>query len=399
MKLLTSIFVLGAAAAAVAQAPFTIVKPADGAKVREVVDVVMPRNSVPTGAFVGVQIDGRFVEAVVPALDEKAGGQVYKMDTKKLGIADGEHTLRLSLYGNVGGKPTIVENSEVKVVVANRADITIPSEGIVLAYKWREGVHSVYDLTVSMDESQLSEARNRMGGRASERALFEERLRILYACDDVKPGGDGLVRSQLLPYRGDGRDYLYITMPGDSAPSVQMKEKFSPVYRILKPNGTEVYGDVPNYWGFFGTDGGKIEEHVIAFIPLPILPPDPQRIGDKWTGSIALPANSIANVKESGKSYNTIPASGVFEAVEWEMGRPCAKIRYELSFGERSGDAKQLTIAGREFTNNARQRWMQTFWLDLNGGRIVKSDLRLEIDVRIDAPTNQGMGAGGGGNN
>ena len=43
---------------------------------------------VPQGTFIGVSVDGKFVEATVPEFDEKANGLVYKLDTKARKIED-----------------------------------------------------------------------------------------------------------------------------------------------------------------------------------------------------------------------------------------------------------------------------------------------------------------------
>src|ERR1700690_3592775 len=106
-RCMATLLSLGAAGLALAQAPFTIVRPADGSKVRERVHFTIPVNSVPAGGYIGIFTtitgnDGksvrRFVEAVVPRFPSKnpdTGTYVantkskfveYVMDTKAMAI-------------------------------------------------------------------------------------------------------------------------------------------------------------------------------------------------------------------------------------------------------------------------------------------------------------------------
>lgn len=128
-------------AVALAQAPFTIVRPQDGARVREVVQIRFPIRSVPQGGFIGVTINGKFVEAVAPAAletDRERGHYIYRWDTKKLNVPDGEHTIELTLYQSPeGGSARILARSAVRVQVEN--EIKVPAEGIPLRYRWVPG--------------------------------------------------------------------------------------------------------------------------------------------------------------------------------------------------------------------------------------------------------------------
>jgi len=65
--LATVIALLATAALALAQGtPFNILRPADGAIVREKVRIEVPRASIPQGGFVGIYIDGKFHIAGTP---------------------------------------------------------------------------------------------------------------------------------------------------------------------------------------------------------------------------------------------------------------------------------------------------------------------------------------------
>lgn len=391
---------MAATSAAFSQS-FTIISPREGQKVREVVSITFPKDSVRPGSFVGISIDGKFVEAAVPDLDEKGGVLVYKLDTKALGIKDGERTLGAVRYQNMGGTTMITDRSEVKINLSNYSDIKVPDEGLLLRYKWRPGSKWVFNETIEVDQAMMTEAQNRAGGRAARLPIHQEHSRLSISVEDVKAGADGrrlgLVRSRILPYKGEGKDYTYVTIGGETAPKVIHESKFASVYRTLTETGMEEYADTPYWHGFFGTSQGNLREYVYNFIPLPILPEQPQRIGDSWTGSIAIPAASLDRVQRDGKANELIKARGVLEGVEYELGRPCAKIRYTVEAAQRTTGSEILEIAGREFRADERLRWQQVFWLDLEQGFIVRTDISFTADVKVDVPTTaQGAAQGGG---
>jgi hypothetical protein len=199
----------------------------------------------------------------------------------------------------------------------------------------------------------------------------------------------------MLPYAG--KDYTVITLEGDEQPTMHMMDEFAPVYRLLKPNGTEVYADIPNYWGFQGTGTGDVEHDLYETIPLPILPTERLQVGDSWQASIALPGGTLMDVIKSGKSIERIPARGTFEAVEWEQGEPCAKLRYELEYGMKDKDSQDLTVAGREFKQNDRFRFQENAWVSFRTGKMVRSDILIEADQKVNTGGGGG-GAMGGGN-
>jgi len=379
-----------AAAAAYAQAPFTIVKPADGAKVRETVPITMPRNSVPEGSFIGITIDGKFLEAVVPKPNAAKTHLVYWLDTKKMGIADGWHQMGVTLFSNVNGRQQAVDQSEVRVHVGNHAGINVPENGLAIRYKFNRGSQWTYNVTVGMDLSTLSEAQNKLGGRAAQLPFGEEKWRFLFAVDDVR-NGLGLIRSQFLPYKG--KDYIVLTTSDDGQPAQHFQSEFGPLYRLLKPTGAEVYADVPTYYEIAGTGTGDLETILIGAMTLPILPTEPLQVGDSWQAAIVLSEASLGRIRQTGSAENRIPARGTFEAVEWEQGQPCAKLRYELEQAEGGRSSKELEMAGREFKDNDRMRIEQNVWVSLSTGKLVRQDMVMEADTKVAVG-----GAGGAGN-
>lgn len=370
-----------------ALAPFTIVSPKSGAKVREKVTVTMPKGSIPRGGFIGISIDGKFVEATTADVDEKTGDFIYKLDTKAKKIPDGDRTLGVTLFVNSGGRPTIADTSEVKIRIGNHEGIEVPEDGLMLQYRFTRGFMSHYSVDVGQDESVLSEAQNRRGGRAAQLPAFLEKARMLVAVDDVKPSGLGLVRIQLVPYKS--KDYLVLTVPGEDQPRKVSMIDFAPIYRIIRPSGHEVYGDSPI--AFPPLNPPSMMDLYVT-LPLPLLPQEKVKPGNTWQGNIALGAETL---RDTGKQSSHVPAVGTFNGVEWEQGQPCAKLTYriEVSTGPRG---ENLTVGGREFRAGQRFAMTQTVWFSLKERRMIRSDIVMEGDVKIDTPDAGGTPAGAG---
>ncbi|MCH8275359.1 MAG: hypothetical protein IH851_11275 [Armatimonadetes bacterium] len=382
---------------ALAQAPFTIVRPIDGALVREVVEIQMPKGSVPRGAFIGVSVDGKFLVATVPVESEDKETIVYRLDTKARNVEDGDHTIAVTLYVNIDGKPQIADRSEVNVHVGNHEGIEVPEDGLLINYKFVAGTESVYQVEHGVLVSTLTEVQNRIGGRAAELPVALERVRLLHAIDDVKPGGIGLVRVQFLPYKG--KDYLVIQASGDTEPRKYMVDELAPIWRLLEPTGKEMYADAPAWWGFadVGAGGQRTAEGLFVPLPFPQLPAEKLAVGDTWPATILFGRGPVERIRDTGTSVDRQIARGTFESVEWEQGKPCAKLKYVLVVGTRTEETETLTLMGREFRNNFRQSFEQTVWISLDDGRLVRSDLILEADFRVEQSQQQGGAPGGRG--
>jgi hypothetical protein len=150
--LATVIALLGVTALALAQGtPFNILRPADGAIVREKVRIEVPRASIPQGGFVGIYIDGKFQTSLAPRQDDKEPRLRYIWDTKKPmldpstqktePIQDGEHTITVVLYDPEG---KAIDRAEVRVQVANQEGIKLPNIGARLQYRFRLGENVNY---------------------------------------------------------------------------------------------------------------------------------------------------------------------------------------------------------------------------------------------------------------
>lgn len=385
--------------AALAQAPFTIVRPADGSKVREKVHVMIPKNSIPQGGYIGIFLNGKFIEATTPPLNGKFYD--YVLDTKGRQIADGKVNLEIVLYVDYNENPRIVDRSSVSVNVANSASIAIPANGFKLRYKFVPGTELVYTMQQRLGISTITGSQNSIGGRPAELPLDSEKVRLLYAVDNAYGNGDGLVRIQALTEKG--KDYAMLTTETSEESQKFYDYMMHPIYMRLNSTGNEVFGSVPEYFPMEGTSGSTGEDvttNLYAAFPLPSLPAKAVRPGDSWQSRFQRGALDLDKRNELTSIVAKFPARGEFVGVEWEMGHPCAKIRNTIAQGTKSTDEKKLAAAGRAFSGD-KIELTETIWFALDRGVIMKIQRDTTIDRKIEsqntsAPGGPGFGGPGG---
>ncbi len=377
--------------AAFAQAPFTIVRPADGSKVREKVNVLIPKGSVPQGGYIGVFLNGKFIEAREAIAPASAKYFTYVLDTKGRGIADGKVNLEIVLYVDYSENPRIVDRSSVTLNVANSASIAIPANGFRLRYKFRPKTELVYTLQQRVALSTISGTQNRAGGRPAELPIEAEKIRLLYATDNAYGNGDGLIRMQAMPLKG--KDYAVLTTSIDPEPKRYFDYMMAPVYMRVTSTGREVFGSVPSYFGMEGSSstGEDVTLNLYATYPLPTLPDKPVRPGASWQSRFQNGTLDLSKLPEMTKVTSSFPARGEFVGVEWEMGHPCAKIKNTISAGTTSVDGKRLAAQGSAFADD-KVEMVETIWFALDKGVVIKSVRDMTIDRKIES---QGTAPGG----
>jgi hypothetical protein len=383
---------MAAIGAALAQAPFTIVRPADGSKVREKVHVLIPKNSIPQGGYIGIFLNGKFLEAVTPPLAGKYYD--YVLDTKGRQIADGKVNLEAVLFVDYNDNPRIVDRSSVTLNVANSASIAIPSNGFRLRYKFRPKTQLVYTLQQRTSVSTISGSQNRAGGRPAELPLEAEKVRLLYATDNAYGNGDGLVRIQALPQLG--KDYAILTTSDSTEPKRYYDYMMDPIYMRITNTGREVFGSVPEFFPMEGTSGSTGEDvnlMLYALFPLPTLPEKAVRPGDSWQSRFQNGVLDLAKRSEATRLTSKFPARGEFVGVEWEMGHPCAKIKNTIAQGTKSLEGGMLAARGSAFADD-KVELTETIWFALDKGVVVKSVRDITIDRKMES---QGGAPGGGG--
>jgi hypothetical protein len=381
-----------AAAISLAQAPFNIVRPADGSRVRETVRILLPQNSIPSGGYIGVFVNKKFIEATIPTL--KDNFYEYELDTKARQIADGTMEIEVVLFVDFNERPRIVDRSSIQVTVANQSSIPIPAEGIALRYRFQPQTEMVYTMQQRVYMQTLSEAQNQLGGRPAEIPVGDsEVIRLLYAVDNAYPNGDGLVRIQALPTRG--KDFAMLTTSGETEPKKYFDYQMHPVYMRLASTGREVWGSVPFYVPLEGSGGESARTDLFALFPLPTLPTRNVRPGDAWQSRFQGPNLDLDRLHTLESLTETMPARGEFVGVEWEMGRPCAKIRHVIEQGVVSREGQNLSNAGRAFGDD-RIKIEETIWFALDRGVVIKAMRTTTMDQRMANEGGVNFGSGGG---
>lgn len=380
-----------AAASALAQSSFTIVRPADGSKVRENIRLLFPMNSIPDTGYVGIYIGGKFVEATVPA--KGANYLYYDIDTKARGIQDGPLTIEAVLFVDFQDKPRVVDRTSIQVTVANSANINIPDGGFKLAYKFRPGTEWVYNLRQRVAVSNLSET---MANTTSRQSLLAgadvENIRLLYAVDNAYSGGDGLIRIQALPEKG--KRSLTITTDDTDASRTFQDYEVHPIYMRVNSKGQQVFGSVPRYFPLEGTAGEGFRTDLFTAFPLPTLPGSTVRIGDPYEGRFQLGDLDLDKIDDLKSLVTEIkPVRGDFVGVEWQNGHPCVRLRHSLA----GRDPRSATAAANSRVRGA-QSIEEDIWFALDLGTVVKMVRTYTIDTRVQAAAPTGAAGGGGSN-
>jgi len=392
MRWIGSLILAGLGTLALAQAPFTIVRPADGAKVRETVHVLIPKGSIPDGGYVGIFLGGKFLEAIVPPLKGKYYD--YALDTKALKLADTEPgkplKLELVLYVDYNDKSRIVDRTSIDVNIGNQANIPIPNSGIKLRYTFRPGTRLIYRLDQKVSISPISDVDNSKGGRAAEFTADGETIRMAYEVMNAYDGGDGLLRMQPLPEKG--KDYALLTV--NEQPQTKFFDyEMAPIYMRLHSTGQEVFGSIPGYVPLEGTSGGGSRTDLLGAFPLPTLPSKAVHVGDSWQSQFQEGVIDLNNLYETESVVQPFEARGEFVDTEWEGGHPCAKIRHIIEAGQSTKEGKKLKAQGAQFSDD-KISLEETIWFAMDTHQVLKIVRDESIDRKVE---NSQMGMGGNG--
>ncbi len=376
-----SLMLAGLASAVMAQAPFTIVRPPDGAKVRETVHILIPKGSIPEGGYVGVFLGGKFLEATVPPLKGKFYD--YALDTKGLGLPDTEPgkplKLELVLYVDYNEKSRIVDRTSVDVNIGNQANIPVPNAGIKLRYNFVPGTRMIYRLDQKVSISPISEEDNNKGGRAAEFTADGETIRMAYEVMNSYGDGDGLLRMQPLPEKG--KDYALLSV-GTDPQKKYFDYEMAPIYMRIHSTGQQVFGSIPGYVPMEGSSGGGSYTDLLAAFPLPTLPSKAVHVGDSWQSQFQEGSIDLTNLHEVDSVVDPFPARGEFVDTEWEGGHPCAKIKHSIEAGTSTKEGKKLKAAGASISDD-KISLEETIWFAMDTHQVLRVDRDMTIDRKV----------------
>ena len=374
---------------------FTIRRPAEGSVVRETVAIQIPKGSIPSGGYIGVIVNGKFLEAAMPP--EDGDNYVYMLDTKDRRIPDGDMDIEIVLYQDYADRAEIVNRSSVRVKLDNYTSIKSPEDGFTLRYKFQKNKELIYRTTTIQSAGTVSQAAAQIGSRVGELPLGTEVRRTLYAFDNVygtDTGPEALVRMQPLPDKG--KNYTFLTPAGASEPQKFYDYQMPPLYIRIDDVGREVWGAAPPYFPMEGTSGKTNNLDLIRVLPLPVLPTKSLFPGDKWQAQHLFGQIDLENLEFTEKLTVGLQAAGTFLGVEWEQGIPCAKFSVQVDAGPREivnavnlndqpGEAVRVSLDGM-------------IWFALDRGVIVKSEMTMLQESLITVGTQQGQDVGAGGN-
>ncbi|MCS6830281.1 MAG: hypothetical protein RMM08_12885 [Armatimonadota bacterium] len=373
--LATAALVFGSMAFAGAQGtPFNILRPADGAIVRERVRIEVPRASIPEGGFVGIYIDGRFQTSLAPRRDDKEPRLRYIWDTKmpmvdpatqkSEPIKDGEHSITVVLYDPDG---KAINRAEVRVQVANQEGIVLPAMGTRLQYRFRLGENVNYK---QRDEVILLAGQTGVeitGGVTGEQVAYEADTFFNLFAYDIR-GNNFIIRQ-----RANKQQVLAYNQPIYTLG----EEMFRAVLQFVTPLGNVVYQNVDT----------TNDPYVFRVMVLPVLPELRVKVGDTWSTRtpILLPDMPVERAPR-------VTVQNRLEGIEWEGGYPTVKIRQTY----------EGTVSGRlEFSNyvlqDAKVKLERTLWFAFNAGRLVRSQGTIEIEGQVPTGMQPARLAGMGG--
>jgi hypothetical protein len=315
-KLSVPVLVSGLFAAALlivpasAQTQAQISRPLDGSTVREAVNILVPISTVPPAGFVAYTIDGRFRTAAATKTND-GSYFVYSWDTKALDPDeslsmdkrkpfDGRHTIAVQACDASGRKVGNVQ--QISVFVKNYASASdLPAGGVKLRYKTKLGASNRYKFTAAVDIKDVQGSSD-MAAAAGE-AIEGMQLAVQRTIEDSMSGNIVLVRQ-----RAYGPLRLY------------QNGRLVPADTLLK----STY-QTEDSMGHVQSTIESISPGTAVSIDLPNLPSKPIRIGDTWSQKENIFHNAI-----TGKTAKLL-TTNVLEALEWEGGYPCAKIRTSFS--------------------------------------------------------------------
>lgn len=379
MKKVVMLMMAAALAGSALAQTFAIREPVEGARIRETYKVRIPARSLPGNAFIGIRINGQFIEAVRPEAD--GNDFIYNLDTRKLKLADGPAVLEATLYIDLGDdRPMqVINRTAVNVTIDNTSTIRVPEGGYDLRYRYRSGSELNYGFSAETAIATVSQAQALLGSRGFEVPTERENFRFLMAVDNSYANGDGMVRVKALPNKD--RDYAFIRLAseGNTVRKVHSTE-MAPVYMRLTNKGREVFGAQAPYFGIDGANGGGKILDLFLRLPFPVLPEKRVKPGDIWQGAFSLGRSSGVSFSVD-RVTDLIQGRGSFEAVEYQRGVPCARIRTSVASG--AADLKNLSNLGFNQQNQSL-RLDSVAWLSLSGGTIMRHEISLVQEALVE---------------
>ncbi|HUT73349.1 MAG TPA: Ig-like domain-containing protein [Armatimonadota bacterium] len=267
-----------------------IVSPAEGAVIRGMIKI-RARKAEPDG-YVSFFADGSFVSATIAP---------YETDWDTRSAADGPHTVAITGYGASGETQG---RAEARVEVRNAIEEqTLPQEGALLRYRFKQGQKLEYSVTVRAQAGAQGEvplpAVAAQGG--SLEAVIVQRVEAVQPRPGARPGLAEAVATIVTQMRRG-------TLRAPGAPGVLPQ-----IGRAARSTRT-TEGDITPVSGPAGGTPIALGNLSLKF------PADPVKVGDRWTAPMTvlpvLLSTAVARVTAEHK----------VEKLQWEQGREAMRI-------------------------------------------------------------------------
>jgi hypothetical protein len=393
-------------AAAHAQVPFHLLRPAAGAHVRETVRFQFSRAALGDVRYIQFVLDGRFMSAIgIPPPSPKgvytdqveAGADRVSLlwNTKAIDktpglsddqrtVQDGPHTIQMIGEDDSGRR---VGADSVTVVVANHADLYAPADGVAMDYHFSLG-----DVTHYIEKTSVTfiAAANQTTGTFGQRAYYGGPI-IGAEYDNNDNGGgqngnDSGDSNPIIPvqtvratFERTTEDYLggnaffirdkvlggAIQSGNGSAARLQDVYDFKSRYRTV-----DITGDV--------RDSGKASRPgAYVALLLPNIGGGRRRVGNTWRTQTPIQLE-WATMDPPPLVY----ADNTFEGLEWQDGYQTARIRQKYD-----GTVDMPIFGGASVIKGAKVSMDRVIWFAYQAGKIV----RMETSVKVEGDAAQSV--------
>lgn len=344
-----------------------LIKPVDGATVREKVRIAVAASAIPSGGYISVYIDDHFVgatagETAVTESSKILPSVVFAWDSKlpftdasgsSEGPKDGKHSLQVDIHNSSGS----VDDSITSTFnLANKAPRLSPNDKVRMIYRYSAGSETHYKVRID----------SRMGSQYSLDDFGTVPLlasyTVIQTVEDARPDG-----SALISYRvgaGGSCQVLgqVVALNGGKAGSSVYKEmdKFG---QVISRNGM-LQDNVLSRKGRRSLPDVLIE-----------LPRVAVKIGETWESN-EKEEFSVEGVGDVLKLSST----NTLEDLEWERNQVCVKIKSVFTGLGR-------LVGGQGNPAPTRVDGQGTFYVGLKTGKLVKSIVTLTAFASLQPPS------------
>ncbi len=335
-----------------------LLRPLDGATVREIVPVRVSPADLPSDGYVTVSIDKVFRTA---QLIDPGDSLIYKWDTQAPyqdpndpGVDkyydDGTHEIEIAVYDRQG---TLLASGTSTVKVANK--VTNLPDGIKLSYDWSESQTLRYKRHSELNSQST-------GGDGPAQNVETADIRFARTIEDAT-SGEFLLRD--LVYQ-DG----IISEHGSSAP-VQSIFTLKSRYRTVNKFGQVLVEETPfsvgDHFGF----------------PVIEVPNRRITIGDSWETKIE------ASLTWANAQPTILDGTARLDSFEWQNGYPTAKVIETYD-----GPGQFFVDAHATIPFQADNiHLVRTYWFAYNSKLLVRVRTEITVDGNASSAVVSGLGA------